>query len=136
VERHTYASAREMSQKLAGILHRLVVAERLRTSEIVVLTPRTLDISALRGLTIESGLRLVDRPATDPCEVQCSSIPEFKGLERPVVIVAELDQSVLDGPQLVSLCYVAFSRPRSLLILLGEKNVLPHLLSPPREERK
>ncbi len=136
VERYTYASIWEMTQKLAGALHRLVVAERLRTSEIVVLTPRTLDNSALSGLPLESGLRLVDRPATGPREVQCSSIPEFKGLERPVVIVAELDQSVLRDPQLVSFCYVAFSRPRSLLILIGEVNVLPHLLPPSREQGK
>jgi hypothetical protein len=55
-------------------------------------------------------------------------VEEFKGLERPVVVVAELEKGVFDDKtRLVAACYVAFSRPRNHLILLGHADVLASL---------
>jgi ATP-dependent exoDNAse (exonuclease V) beta subunit len=50
--------------------------------------------------------------------VRVSSIHAFKGLESPVVILAELDD--LAHPRVDELWYVALSRARSHLIVLGE----------------
>ena len=72
------------------------------------------------------GIRLV----TDSGEVRArnvllSSIADFKGLERPVVLVAELDERLPSDPkQRAALFYVAFSRPRSLLSIFATPSVL------------
>ena len=45
-----------------------------------------------------------------------STVHSFKGLESPVVIIADIDRVDSDEPR--SLLYVAMSRARSLLILM------------------
>ncbi len=60
------------------------------------------------------------RPQIPACRkpqvVRFSTIHSFKGLESPVVIVADIDEVDEGDPQ--SLLYVAMSRARSLLILM------------------
>ena len=50
----------------------------------------------------------------------CHNVAQFKGLERPVVVVAEVDESlaVRTVVERDALLYVAFSRPRNLLVVL------------------
>jgi hypothetical protein len=70
-------------------------------------------------LALPHGIRLV----TDEAEVKgrsllCSSIAPFKGLERPVVLVAELDDHLpAASEERAALLYVAFSRPRNYLVV-------------------
>jgi hypothetical protein len=129
VETIGYATAREMAKRLGGLLHRLVVSERVPASQIAVLTPRPLAESELTGLRFDNGFRLVDGPGSGPKDVLCAGVAEFKGLERAVAIVTELDESLLRRQQLDDLCYVAFSRARSHLILMGCEGILPGLLA-------
>lgn len=48
-----------------------------------------------------------------------SSIHAFKGLERPVVIVCEIGD--VDPEEEAHLLYVAFSRAREVLVVVGLK---------------
>ena len=99
----------------------------------MVLTPKALDRSVLLTLRLPGTLRLVtEEPAARSNQVLCSTVHRFKGLERRVAIVAELDRSLpTDVAARTALCYVAFSRPRTYLVLLGTAEVLPGLLPEP-----
>jgi hypothetical protein len=118
-----------MVRRLEGLLNRLVVSERVPASQIVVLTPRPLVESQLTGLRLDNGIRLVHGTVSGDKDVLCASATEFKGLERAVVIVAELDDSLLRRRELDDICYVAFSRARSHLVLMGCEGILPGLLA-------
>ena len=130
VAKYPYAAAGELGQRLGGVLSQLLLVENLLARDIVVLTPRDpLATSGLPDARLPNGMRLV----TDPAQVRArnvllSSITDFKGLERPVVVVAELDDQLPADPgQRAALLYVAFSRPRNLLCLLGTPAVLAGL---------
>jgi hypothetical protein len=129
-----YASAAELGPKLGGVLTQLLVVENLLARDVVVLTPRDpLSSSDLPTVRLPNGIKLV----TDPRQVRArnvllSSVADFKGLERPVVVVAELDERLPADPrQRAALLYVAFSRPRNLLYILGTPPVLAGLAEVP-----
>lgn len=126
VEMHEYTTSKELQNELARVLARLLGTERFSPQDLVVLTPKSLKgRSQIPGLKLPYPLRLV----TDEKEVQgksvlCSTIHRFKGLERKVAIVAEIDGDLLTSPERSALCYVAFSRPRTHLVLLGTPEAL------------
>ena len=127
VEIHPCANGTELNQRLSHLLTRLLLVEHLLAKEIVVLTPRNpVTASALVGLGLPHGIRLVTDPgAVRARDVLLASIPDFKGLERPVVVVAELDDNLPSDPrQRAALFYVAFSRPRNLLSIFASPSVL------------
>lgn len=99
--------------------------EAVASRDIVVLTPKEREDSALVNTTLENGFRMVESASSNVREIQIATIPEFKGLERPIVVVAELDEELLSQHETrEAICYVAFSRPRHHLILLGKSAVL------------
>lgn len=102
-------------QKISDLLK----SERISAGDIVVLTPAKLSESQLNELSLANGLRLSagPRPGQD---VLLSSIKDFKGLERPVVIVTEFDRLPFDDAERRRLLYTALSRPKSYLILIDE----------------
>jgi len=115
-----------MGSLLTKVLHRLLVNEGFTNQDLVVLTPKSLERSALLSLKLPGALKLVkdEPPITTHQHVLCSTIHSFKGLERRVVIVVaesdvELEQDIW---------YVAFSRPRTHLIVLGTKEALSQVL--------
>ncbi|MCI0713900.1 MAG: NERD domain-containing protein [Chloroflexi bacterium] len=57
--------------------------------------------------------------------VLVSTIQGFKGLERPVIILTELDKASREE-QVGMLIYIGMSRAKNLLIILGDKPQLPH----------
>ena len=127
VEFHSCSDANELKQRLSQVLTRLLLVENLLAKEIVVLTPRDpVEGSALAGMGWPHGIRLV----TDSGEVRArnvllSSIADFKGLERPVVLIAELDEHLPSEPrQRAALFYVAFSRPRNFLSVFATPSIL------------
>jgi hypothetical protein len=129
VEAFSYSSEHELQQLLAKTINRLLNIERLRSSDLVVLTPRRIDRSALPRLALPGQVQLVlGKPATKSTEVQYASIESFKGLERLAAIVVELDEELdADVERREALCYVAFSRPRHHLVLMGSASTLAQL---------
>ena len=129
VEIYHYGSSAELRRLLPQLLLKLTAVEQLAPKDLVILTPIALNRSQLRGLEVGAGLRLVEQDRGQAREILYATIHSFKGLERRVVIVVELDEELL-GVQATrdALCYVAFSRPRNHLIVLGKKEVILDLL--------
>lgn len=120
----------ELGKALGGVLTHLLVNEGLPARDVVVLTPReSLAVSELPAVSLPNGVRLVTDPkAVVKRNVLVSTVADFKGLERPVVVTAELDDALPADPRRrAAALYVAFSRPRSLLYLLGSEAVLTTL---------
>ncbi len=103
---------------LLHVLRRLTGAEKIPLESIVVLTPCSPQRSHW-----QDGLHVGEFELTwdlrEPGQrVLCSSIPAFKGLERPVVILTELERMTKGERDM--LLYVALSRARHHLIVLGD----------------
>jgi hypothetical protein len=110
-----YEDDDDLVHLLAVVLHNLIDGERVPVDDIVVLTPSGKGKSRLRARERVNGFRLSD--TVEPGAVLTASVHGFKGLERPVVILAELgDKHVED---LASYVYVGGSRARNHLIVLA-----------------
>lgn len=101
---------------LRGVLHELVAVEGVPLDEIVVLTPRGRKTSRLQEGAQLGNLALTWEEG-GPNAVRCRSIHTFKGLESPIVILAEPERA--HAANRAPLLYVALSRARHHLIVLG-----------------
>lgn len=108
---------------LAVVLRNLVEAEDVPLDEIAVLTPSGMEKSRLRSRGKVDGFRLSE--SVEPDTVLATSVHGFKGLERPVVILAELGDKHLDD--LGRYLYVGGSRARNHLIVLATEPVAREL---------
>lgn len=113
------------------VLHRLVVEDRLAPWQIAVLTGVPLSRSAVwrqrrfgnqvlwNGSYADEGHSLglsADAAPEQPTDtILCDSIRRFKGLEREVVVLVELDQS---DRRLTQLMYVGSTRARQHLVVI------------------
>jgi len=113
-----YASEQALRQELRSALHRLVSEEDVPAEDIVVLTPRAHEKSVLWRWPNLGNLRLTDRWPPGPNEIYGTSVYLFKGLESPVVILAEVYPSAHQDMEAV--LYVGCSRARHHLIVLAE----------------
>jgi len=103
----------ELRRELGRILHQVVNEGGLSPSDVVVLTPRALEASAVRGRV--GAFHLTPTPQAHG-DVKLSTIHRFKGLDAMAVIVCEVDGEV--GRDSRALLYVACSRARSFLAVL------------------
>lgn len=115
-------AVRAEQQALGRLLQQLTQQERVPLDHIVLLSPVGKDTSRFRDGGNVGSFRLrwqMDGPPQRNT-LTCCSIFAFKGLERAVVILVELDKiprtSKAEYEQLV---YVALSRAKQHLILLG-----------------
>lgn len=112
------ADARARGRELAGLVTRYI-AEKVPPGDIAVIGPHP---------PWPVGTRLVGQPTVD-CEsvddrsIVCDTIRRFKGLERAAVIVVA-DETVADGGELA---YVAMSRGRALLAVIGDAETVSRL---------
>lgn len=121
----------EAIEALRGLLHRLRHDEKVRPWEIAVLTGTSLEKSDAwrhrtygnevlwNGQVDDAGRptgRAADQVEPQPDDViLCDSIRRFKGLERPVIILVELDA---EDKRLERLLYVGISRARQHVVLI------------------
>ena len=126
------ADADACRRAVASVLKELVgPAGDVKPRDIVVLTPRSPRSSWLGGgkvgsytLVSEAGPEGAPLPApTSAWEVRLSTIHRFKGLESPVVILAEIDGRV-PADQLAGLLYVGATRARTHLVVIGSEGVV------------
>ena len=118
VEHRYWKKPADLVKSLTGVVDRLA-NESMAIEDMVVLSPRRLENSGLAGVERISGFPVVDvsrRMTGVRRSLKFSTIHSFKGLESPVVIIADIEQ--VDSDEERSLLYVAMSRARSLLILL------------------
>ncbi len=102
---------------LKDVFKRLFTDERIPADQVVILTPIRQNSVLTEGKKI-GNLKLTWNKQPSPNEVRVCTIHSFKGLESPVVILAELDRTFKE--QQDKLLYIATSRAQSRLIVLGE----------------
>jgi hypothetical protein len=125
-----YDSPQRLPSTLQAVLRRLTVEERIPPDEIVVLTPRSLSKSRLWGgstgdvlsLSKGGGPELTDTWPPSPGQVYWTTIYDFKGLERAVVILADIRRWPPEWDEMIKLLYVGCSRARNHLIVLLPQN--------------
>lgn len=128
-------------EALRLVMHRLRVEEDVPPWHIAVLTGSRLEESAVWRQR-RFGNEALDNPAVDgegrhlgraanetpdlPSDaILCDTIRRFKGLERPVVVLVELDGA--DPAKLDRLLYVGASRARQHLVVIASAAVLGRL---------
>lgn len=110
-----------LRSKVDHVLVDLIEQERIPAAEIAVLTPLGRNKSRLWDNAPVRGPALTDRWPPPRGEVNCSSIAAFKGLEKAVIILAEMDEPWLphwDKSDLEQLLYIGCSRANHYLIAL------------------
>lgn len=127
---------------LTELVKKITGKEKVKPSDIAILTGKRRDNSLLAGVAELSGYPLTSR--TDSAGIVFTSIRRFKGMERAVVILIELDELVeegclLDGlkdrlskkidPHALAqgLLYVGLSRAQSYLYVVGRRQVLSEI---------
>ena len=85
--------------------------------------------SSLFTLQLPHGIRLVSEEPKGPGRtVYCCPVSEFKGLERKVALVAEVNELLPADPKVRdALLYIAFSRPRHHLVVFHTAGAEHHL---------
>ena len=120
---------------LGTALRRIIDAGRVPATDVVVLTPRSNRSSWLASsdpsappveawpyrLMPEYGPEgSVLPPPTKGNEVRVATIHRYKGLESPVVVLAEIDGRIPDRER-ASLMYVGATRARSHLVVVASE---------------
>ncbi len=123
VERMATISTKTGEQRtLLELLNRLTAEERIAIEDIVLLSPANSTTSRFREGTILGRKYRLSWKMEDsyvPNTLTCCSIFAFKGLEKTVVILAEPDK-IQGYAEREQLAYVALSRAKSHLIILGQ----------------
>ena len=114
-----YRDEEDLAHLLGVVLTNLVEEEHVPLEDIVVLTPSGPSKSALRRRGTVNGFTLSE--TVEPDTVLIASVHAFKGLERPVVILAELGDKHQED--LARYLYVGGSRARNELIVLATEDV-------------
>jgi hypothetical protein len=121
----SYDSFDAGEKELRRLLHRLINVNGFKNDEIAVLTPLSKKNSSILGLRL-GNVELSDRLPIASNEVFATTIRRFKGLERPVVVLCEVDARMSEE-QAEQLIYVGTSRARTLLIILIGQNAPPFI---------
>jgi AAA ATPase-like protein/nuclease-like protein len=108
IERHFYKTDGELLKQLDESVRNWVESGEVDPGQIALLTARSSERSALWSVESLGGVQLTDDP-WEKGRILRSSIGRFKGLERQVVGVAEID-GVAD-----KVLYIGFSRPSLFL---------------------
>ena len=106
-------------EALESTIQWLVKENNIKLSKIAILTPRSKGKSIWSQKKLpQKKYKLVWNVETFGNQVTCATIYGFKGLEKPVIILTELDG--LYPQKAEELLYVGISRARDFLIVLGE----------------
>ena len=110
------------AELVAHLEHAIATLRRqgYKPEDIVILSPGRFDSGPLARLTRLAGWPVNDFEQVQPHEIARSTIHAYKGLERAVVILANIDTR--DANEADSLLYVGMSRARTRLFLLCSKS--------------
>jgi Nuclease-related domain/UvrD-like helicase C-terminal domain len=117
-----YRSNKHQIKILDNSLKR-IIREGVHPSDIVILSPFTLNNSALKGIEKIAGVNIREYDVKKPLQeksLQFSTIQRFKGLEAKVVIIIDLSELIEKNARRIN--YVAFSRAISYLKVLIHEN--------------
>ncbi len=114
------ADEQSRDRKLEKLLNKLINNEGISETEIAILTAKSFETYKTLSVGKYACCRADD---LDSKKIVLDSIYRFKGLEREVIILIDLN-SALNNDQLL---YVGFSRARSLLIILDNAETIKNL---------
>lgn len=109
----TSVTQQDLRAELSRVLHRLVREGDVAASDIVVLTPHSVDHSKVAG---KIGAFSVTPNPAGKHDIRLASIYRFKGLDAKVVVICEVDRFV--DEDFTKLMYVGCSRARTYLAVL------------------
>jgi len=137
------AGAREICSALSKLLHRLIQEENLSLDDIAILTGKSVRSSCVDqaekvgafklghpilgvfgNVEFIGGNKSGGQGDVSEKVVYFDSIKRFKGLEKPVVILIEIDDLMRDGNE--HDVYVGLSRARSHLVIIGDADTIDH----------
>jgi len=125
-ELFVYKSDNEEREILTKLLNRFVNEEQIDCDDIVVLTPRGNERSIFSPGTKLGNITLTANQTDRPNHVQVSTVHRFKGLERRVVILTEVDEK--SPHKLDIVLYVGCSRARTHLVVLYNATTPPEII--------
>jgi hypothetical protein len=116
---HIDDSETDLLRTVRRILARLIDQEGFTSGQIMILTPASESRSVLTTGTMLGNRRLTRDAPASANDIQVSTVHGFKGLESPVVILAEMDRipAYVRSPD--HLLYVAITRAKHHLIVVG-----------------
>lgn len=127
-----YASQKEMEDLVRRALHHLVNEEGVASRDVVILTPKAERRSAFKEGTRLGNFVLTRNPfPQDENTIWATTIHAFKGLERKVVLLAEVEPWSRD---LETLLYVGCSRARTHLTIFHNHRLDPVTLQEARPD--
>lgn len=115
----------ELTQQVSQQVTRLIEDERMAPEDMAVLFPSEKEAEEFAPDRRLGNLQVVRCDEERNRKVVVDSAGRFKGLESPVVIVAATSRTVADR----EMPYVALSRARTLLIVVGSRRVLDRMRS-------
>lgn len=110
-------------REVSRYLQRLVKEEKVYPEDVAVLTGRSRDKSVLGKEDVIGAFSTCCGEKPEKGKVVFDSIRRFKGLERPVVVLVELED-VLDSPETL---YVGITRANAHLVVVGDQRVKAQL---------
>lgn len=122
----SYKDDAEQRRLASSVLSRLVDQERIDCEDIVILTPRGSERTIFRPGTKLGNFTLTESRSNKPYSVQVSTVHGFKGLERRVVILTEIDEK--SPHKLDIVLYVGCSRARTHLVVLYNATTPPEII--------
>lgn len=117
-------------ERVASVIGRMCSVEKLLPEEIGLLTLTEDEAASFRG-AIRQGAGCVRLGEYLDGAITVDTIRRFKGLERSIIVLS-VDDGIVEEPELA---YVAMSRPRSHLVVLGTSRAIPFLQGAKRASR-
>lgn len=111
-----YAGERGSRTQLRKLLHYLLTENRFEPREVAILTARGTNSSVILGRRF-GNYQLTDQLPLKIGEVFATTIRRFKGLDRPAIVLCEVD-GTLTQEETEALMYVGTSRAKAYLAIL------------------
>lgn len=121
-----YEERSRMQETLMAVLQHLSIDEGVPAKELVVLTPFSERTSRIRPQEASIGSIGLDWSPLRNNVVELETIHSFKGLERAVIVLVEIERWLTQGVKAIDiehLLYVACSRACNYLIILLPKQI-------------
>jgi superfamily I DNA and RNA helicase len=93
--------------------------EHVHQSDIIVLTPLGMGSTMFKNQSSVGSFNFVPYEKRNDYTINWSTIRRFKGLESPVVILLEFEESFKNHPRMEELLYVGMSRAKSSLFIIS-----------------
>ncbi|MCU0823981.1 MAG: NERD domain-containing protein [Leptospira sp.] len=124
----------DLQKRLISILNQHLTVEKISLDQIGILMPEPIEEIYLSGKTVgEYKIINAQDRKTERNQILVESISKFKGLERPIIILCNLEKILKPGNLNISELYVGLSRPKSKLIIIGNQKTLSFIQSKSRK---